>query len=398
MLIKVNPRLLEQEVLEVIKGSLAKDEKIEVGGSKGFDFFLPNGLKKMHWPHNTYIEVKYKLIFNSLERIVNQYKEKSVSKLIVVVVDEESAFFYRKYAAKYELEIKSLNDIKKELDWLGNNELSKEKSKIYKEIWKLAKNKVQHNTISLFLGAGVSASSGVVTWDSLLEQLCIKKGIAKIDSDIDSTIKGRFIIDKYKENGKITDAFYDDMKDILYSKNNEASKLIQSIANIAKKENVESVVTYNYDDLLEQYIKSNCSRSCSSIYGNSRLENEGDLPVYHVHGYIPKIGDSSKIVLGEREYHEIYQDAYDWGNVEQLHALTRNTCIFIGLSMKDPNLRRLLDISVQQDSEHEAVHFAFLRRIEYDVPFMETNMREFGINCIWYDNHSDLPQMLEDLI
>ena len=58
----------------------------------------------------------------------------------------------------------------------------------------------------------------------------------------------------------------------------------------------------------------------------------------------------SLIVLGEKEYHKIYQEPYNWGNIEQLHALNRNVCFFIGLSMNDPNLRRLIDGS-NEDGE-----------------------------------------------
>lgn len=70
---------------------------------------------------------------------------------------------------------------------------------------------------------------------------------------------------------------------------------------------------------------------------------------------------------------------------------------FIGLSMADPNLRRLIDISID-GGEVEPVHFVFLRKIEYDVPFMEKIMRGFGINCIWYDKHEELPILIDSLV
>ncbi len=47
--------------------------------------------------------------------------------------------------------------------------------------------------------------------------------------------------------------------------------------------------------------------------------------------------------------------------------------------------------------EVEPVHYAFLRKIEYDVPFMEKVMRGFGVNCVWYDRHEELPELLESL-
>ena len=268
-----------------------------------------------------------------------------------------------------------------------------------------AKNALKNNKISLFLGAGVSASAGVVAWDSLLEQLCIKKGVGKIDGDINSVVKGRYIIDEYidekrqkdknsKKDEVIPDEFYQDMRSILYASTRD-SLLIKSLAKLIKKCKIESIISYNYDDLVEQEVKK--INPCYSVYSKARPIDDDSYPIYHVHGFIPKDGDWSEIVLGEKEYHKIYQESYNWGNVEQLHALCRSTCFFIGLSMTDPNLRRLIDISIE-GSEIEPVHYAFLRRIEYNVPFMEKIMRGFGVNCIWYDNHEDLPKLLDSLI
>ena len=48
--------------------------------------------------------------------------------------------------------------------------------------------------------------------------------------------------------------------------------------------------------------------------------------------------------------------------------------------------------------EGKAVHYIFLCRTEFDVPFMENTMHSFGINCIWYDNHDDLPGLLDSLM
>lgn len=388
----------EKAIYELLSYALGKSEtlKTNIMGS-GFDFLLPHGLKAMGWPPNTHVEVKYRLIYNSLDRILTQKKIIRPSKLIVIVKDLDKKHI-NFFLEDNDLEILSYEEILKKISHLKKNKVAQNKNKENDDILALAREKIKNNTVTFFLGAGVSASAGVVTWESLLEQLCIKNNLLKIDSDIESTIKGRFIVDKYKQRKKITTQFYKDMKDILYSNNNSQSRLIESIAKAAIRENIESIVSYNYDDILEQCINKSGHRQSIPIYEYSRLEKKEDLPVYHVHGLIPKEGACSEIVLGEREYHKIYQEAYNWGNVEQLHALTRNTCFFIGLSMKDPNLRRLLDISVQQGSERERVHFAFLRKIEYDIDFTEANMREFGINCIWYNNHNDLPQLIDSLI
>lgn len=396
-----NIKTIENNIYNSISHCLEEGENIVT--DRLFDFYLPNGSKKLNWPKNTYIEVKYRMIYDTFAKIQYSYDNSNAEKLIVIVITEENVinniFRANSIIKGRNIDVFTYNDFVNTLPIkIDDTGSGKTKTTIdtyttdrNKSIILKAKEALKQNRICLFLGAGVSASAGVVTWNNLLEQLCVKKGLAKIDSDIDSVIKGRYIIDEYKDQ---EEEFYNDMKSILYA-HTHTSPLIDAVADLVVKSNVESVISYNYDDLVEQKIRK--SKECSSIFDKSRPDHGNALQVYHVHGFIPQDGAWSPIVLGEKEYHKIYQEAYNWGNVEQLHSLCRNVCFFIGLSMNDPNLRRLIDVSID-GSEIESVHYAFLRKIEYDVPFMEKIMRGFGVNCIWYDNHEDLPKLLRNLI
>lgn len=396
----------EKDIYNIITKCLSEDETIEF--DLHFDFRVPNGVKKLNWEKNTVIEIKYRFIYNSFERIRYSFDLYSPPKLIIVVIEENSLSLRLNCNATMTgraIEVLSYNDLiqKAKTEVFGQNDskqtesLGKLGNKYQKEkddnvLIKL-KHTIKNNKVSIFMGAGVSASAGVVTWDYLLEQLCVKKEINKIDSDIDSVIKGRYIIDEYKKKEKIPDEFYYDMRGILYA-NTHSSKLIESIANLINTCRIESIISYNYDDLVEQEV--NKTNRCYPVYAKTRPVEGNNFYIYHVHGFIPKNGIWSDIVLGEREYHKIYQEAYNWGNVEQLHALCRSSCLFIGLSMTDPNLRRLIDISID-GGEVEPVHFAFLRRIEYNIQLTEKILRGFGINCVWYDRYEDLPNLINAL-
>lgn len=396
----------EKDIYNIITKCLSEDETIEF--DLHFDFRVPNGVKKLNWEKNTVIEIKYRFIYNSFERIRYSFDLYSPPKLIIVVIEENSLSLRLNCNATMTgraIEVLSYNDLiqKAKTEVFGQNDskqtesLGKLGNKYQKEkddnvLIKL-KHIIKNNKVSIFMGAGVSASAGVVTWDNLLEQLCVKKEINKIDSDIDSVIKGRYIIDEYKKKGKIPDEFYYDMRGILYA-NTHSSKLIESIANLINTCRIESIISYNYDDLVEQEV--NKTNRCYPVYAKTRPVEGNNFYIYHVHGFIPKNGIWSDIVLGEREYHKIYQESYNWGNVEQLHALCRSSCLFIGLSMTDPNLRRLIDISID-GGEVEPVHFAFLRRIEYNIQLTEKILRGFGINCVWYDRYEDLPNLINAL-
>lgn len=388
---------IEAEVFNLLSEYSSNDEPIEKGDSSSvFDFILPNGIKELGYEPNTQIEIKYRIAYPVISQIVKMFDRNKPYRLIVVVYEgDDFKEICKKNIGTRKIEIHFLDEFKEQVRKKQNENIKKNNAYSEEDVKETLKKRIKENRLSIFIGAGVSASAGVPTWQNLLECLCVKNGIPKIDSEIDELTKARFIIEeKYKEKGKIKDLFYSHMKDCLYN-NTHKSQLLSSISTLVQKYNVESIITYNYDSLLEEEINNNNNgnKKCESIYDKTRTS---DLPVYHVHGYIPKSGFHSEVVLGESEYHKIYQEAYNWGNVEQLHALCRNTCLFIGLSMKDPNLRRLIDISLE-GSDVEPIHFVFLRRIEYNVPFMEKTMRSFGINCVWYNEFSDLPNLLNEL-
>lgn len=100
------------------------------------------------------------------------------------------------------------------------------------------------------------------------------------------------------------------------------------------------------------------------------------------------------VVLSEDEYHNLYRDSYHWANVAQLYAFTHTKCIFVGLSMTDPSLRRLLDIAYHQGSG-DADHYAFLIRTEFDChKETEEVFSQMGVNIIWCEDRDDLPRQI----
>lgn len=179
--------------------------------------------------------------------------------------------------------------------------------------------------------------------------------------------------------------------------------IIGTIADIisVKKGLISSAITYNYDDLLETALGPD---KVQTIGRASDIER-GKFPIYHVHGILPHEKNKGETVLAnailsENQYHKLYEEAFHWSNVEQLHALQRNTCFFIGFSIADPNLRRLLDIA-----KSDGRHFVFLCRKEFSVCENQKNeenlrvherlMNSLGLNVIWFEDFHELPKLLE---
>ena len=407
-----------------------------------FDFYLSNGFGKIKIRNREIevqgkigIEVKERLLFDTIARYYTRfekyrqggeiewfiliYKDSFINRSLINDVEE-------KLTGKYFL-VLSLDDfLKLNIQSVENQAQSDSlKSSLRvedapclnnNEILKKAYYSFQQGNVVLFLGAGVSRSVNMPDWHELLKGMCTSDewGSEDMDKFIQEhngaeIVLGRFI--RLLLNLKSTDPEY--MKrihDKLYSNeiSNTKSQLVDSLCNLVETGKVKSIITYNYDDVMERSLIEKGIK-CYPVYENNTPENV--FPIYHIHGYIPRDNNESANlptpVLSEEMYHEIYADSYNWSNIEQIHAMNRSTCFFIGLSMRDPNLRRLLDISCQK-SEGNRRHFLFLSKGK----FFEDNCKndkvldaqrsmfeELGLNVIRYDNdngkHEQLPILLE---
>ena len=272
----------------------------------------------------------------------------------------------------------------------------------------------RYNSV-LFLGAGVSASAKLPNWNELLKKLFGNNGCINAN-DYEDVYRemdySNLMVARYVQK-KLNIANSREMISLLrkefYPRNRQvSSELISAICNmIINQDKVRSIITYNYDTHLETNLKLKGKR-CFSIFKKNHDES-ASFPVYHVHGVIfPENSkdESGGIVLSESDYHRKYSEVYDWSNVEQLHALSRCCCFFIGLSMKDPNLRRLLEIA-KEGSGTTNRHYVFLEResftddadkCEKDFQIREDLLADLGLNVIWYkggDNHKELPELLK---
>lgn len=165
--------------------------------------------------------------------------------------------------------------------------------------------------------------------------------------------------------------FISAVKDALYSSQRTSSPLIESITNlcIPKRSGakVKSIITYNFDDLIEESL-SKVKLEYKTIYRDEEQHDSDELPIYHVHGFIPgreSFDREASLVFSEEAYHKVYSEPYHWSNLVQLATLRENNCLMIGLSLSDPNLRRLLEIAAQKQSKN-CRHYAFIQRLSND--------------------------------
>lgn len=143
------------------------------------------------------------------------------------------------------------------------------------------------------------------------------------------------------------------------------------------------------------------------------------LGVYHVHGFLPQDKEdyndlgNTLLVFSEDGYHKLMLDPYNWANISQLNFMVNNTCLFIGLSMTDPNMRRLLEIAAQKKYDDDLCqHYVIMRRFKINNSGKSASIKRFenvneslqedffkslGVNVIWVNDYDEIPNLLKQI-
>lgn len=315
-------------------------------------------------------------------------------------------------------------------------------------ILKNLKGNFKEENLVLVLGAGISLDYKIPTWDELLRRLLARalqdtnenqQVVATLFNQVfgpNALIAARYLKLHFesantpleKEIQKVLYQFYD-------STESQTLKAIKKLCiSAGKAPGLDSVITYNYDDILEQTLQNaDVGIKFKVIYKTGQHAKKDELPIYHVHGYLPlngKIDSDDSLALSDESYHRQYMDLYHWSNMVQLNKFKDNNCLFIGHSFTDPNLRRLLDAAKKLRGNDSKPHYLIkCRHSKDDVinkilkgsrqdlndglvddidnvarslldtvhKFEEIDANSFGVNVIWIDNFTEIGPIVTDL-
>lgn len=267
----------------------------------------------------------------------------------------------------------------------------------------------RHQQLVLFLGAGVSLAHGIPTWKNLVLEMLFdqteharrlmgllphyRRALASWLADYfeyNPVILARIIEDNLRKRRKTqasaADPFLLSIRRHLYAAHRAPSRpgTLHAIADLIQqsKGNVPAVVNFNFDNVLEEEL---ARRKVDHVtVASDARRAHGRLPIIHPHGFIPRTGDLSdtRVIFTERHYHALTETVFHWALTEIVSHLRHHTVLFIGLSMSDPSLRRLLDACRNSDIPP---HWQIQRRHEIRDPErlnaagdIERRAREFG--------------------
>ena len=152
-----------------------------------------------------------------------------------------------------------------------------------------------------------------------------------------------------------------------------------------------------------------------TVTSGRQVVRPGEVPCYHVHGVLPfwdfvlksRSTAVGNFIFSEDEYHDEYARPYKWSNVLQTSLLSRLSGLFVGLSLDDPDIRRLIDTTHRQFPRVQ--HYAFLKRgrslkargrsradtLANLFEDVETrSFAEMGIHILWVDEYDQIPNMI----
>lgn len=282
---------------------------------------------------------------------------------------------------------------------------------------------LRRGRLTLVCGAGVSVEAGIPTWGDLLIQLlgAMMERISKDHSlDVSKKAAAEFqrrhgssslILGKYLKNNLGKD-FQGEMRDALYASKPTSSRIIDGIVRLSRPQRdgkpLDSIVTFNFDCLIEENLLASSIQN-RPIFSEAIQHSSHELPVYHVHGYLPRAGripTEMELVFSEDAYHSQFIDPFSWSNLIQLTKLTQNTCLFIGISLTDPNMRRLLDVAWRKNPDKVMSHY-IVKRLprssdgdvldEVSKLLEEQDANALGLNVIWIEEFAELPSILEEI-
>jgi hypothetical protein len=185
---------------------------------------------------------------------------------------------------------------------------------------------------------------------------------------------------------------------------------------------IRAIINTNFDALLTGYTNARYNaRLIRTIDRPSASPSSRRINSYHIHGFLqfwrenignPKREAPDVRVLTEHEFFNFFDRPNSAFNAATLHLLREHVVLFIGMSLQDDNLRRLLHYSRQErrksyereklsweEAETRSVrHFAFQESRGPAIDeAIERSLERLGISVLWFRKVDEIPRHLAEL-
>lgn len=232
---------------------------------------------------------------------------------------------------------------------------------------RVLKKAIAERKLVVFAGAGISIDSGVPSWKELINELRSEINIPPSESDFLRIAQMYFNERQQKE-------FIDKIREVLRYKRLRYNPIHEAIFEL----NPEHIITTNFDDLLEQVIKS-------KAYPFSVIKKDNEFPYAHNTKLLVKLhGDleEANLVIKEDDYLE-YSSKHPLIEGFVKGIFSTKLVLFVGYSFSDLDLKIILQ--TVKNILGENFQNAYLLNTEEDFhPAQRQYLKSKGINVINY--------------
>jgi SIR2-like domain len=319
--------------------------------------------------------------------------------------------------------------------------------KVEPDNWERLNADYKRSGIALALGAGVSADCNLPNWRELLERIAIRcygdtgkqlfeemindgyslpaiASILEMDSpaecDFTDVIRDALYQEFYRKAGTTFNA----TKFVRFVKaKNRTLNAVAALCAVkqesgfyAANPRIHAIVNSNFDSILHEYAKARFKTNIlRTVERPSARPIPGRINIYHVHGFCqfrkdqPWVEEAAPDIrmLTEQDYFDFFNRPNSFFNCTLLSSLTQYISLFIGTSLKDENVRRLLHYSRQEmrasyekggatrdEVERKSIrHYAIQQHTGSDSldKMTETSLLRLGVRVLWINDFDEIP-------
>jgi hypothetical protein len=287
---------------------------------------------------------------------------------------------------------------------------------------------MRERNLALIVGAGISYPSKVPTWNELIDKAGKSafghtdvRGIVKLAKKSHLSPSGQVRL--FENLLGVRSAFRIHLSKALYAERlpglpqSNLVKIARFILGTQRAPRISTVITYNFDDLLEVALRhviaqDGLKAGVRSVYSEESyndLSPASMVSVYHPHGYLPPTVEAGEltelpIVFSEPDYHSHFLNYAFWANTLQMSVFSSKCCLFLGLSFSDSNLRRLLDYTrAPAGPRHVALRArsstaarGVSRHLEDYI--VERDLHSLGVKTLWIKSYDRVSYALNKIL
>jgi hypothetical protein len=271
--------------------------------------------------------------------------------------------------------------------------------------------------ITMFVGAGVSMEAELPSWNELVRGLLLRAPHAGAEPDAVAAWADSVLQEGPLAAAAVAESLYGDdvafrraLREALYARGPDAyvpGALADQIAWLKRRLGPRlALLTVNYDGLIEAALAEHGLQPAS--YVRAWREPEGKAAVWHLHGRMMRAASGTSwrkhgnLVLSEGSYVRSTSSSFPQGFVAE--RLSRSLCVFVGLSMTDPNFIRWLYRSAGDDGGPRFVIF-----VRQASPVQDPRVRSilersaaarwarYNVTPVWANYYGEVAQIVHEI-